>query len=153
MTPLTRAGAPEGAIADAAALLDPERLTEFAEISRDYPGLIREIAGAYLDDTPRRFGALYDAVRAGDPALVRQQAHALKGIALQLGATVLADLSRSIEYAAAAGHCEEGVRLLPSLEAEHRLLRPVLERWRATGVVRPRSGGDGGVVTGHQGIA
>ncbi len=153
MTPGTRAGTTEGVAEDAAALLDPERLMEFAEISRDYPGLIREIAGAYLEDTPRRFGALREAVRAGDPALLRQQAHALKGIALQLGATTLADLSRSIEYAAAAGHCEEGARLLPSLESEHRLLRPVLEGWRATGVVRSASGVGVSVVTGHQAIA
>jgi HPt (histidine-containing phosphotransfer) domain-containing protein len=58
-----------------------------------------------------------DAVRAGDPAEVRQVAHGLRGSALNLGLVRLGRLCEGIELAAAAGRLPARTALA-ELEAE-----------------------------------
>jgi HPt (histidine-containing phosphotransfer) domain-containing protein len=64
------------------------------------PGLIRQLAGLFLTNTPGKMDRLREAVTAGDAAAIREVAHALKSNCGMLGATRMADACACMEEAA-----------------------------------------------------
>lgn len=59
--------------------------------------LVQEIIDMFKSDTARRLLLLREALTQMDQARVRQQAHAIKGSAVQVGAESLAALCQRIE--------------------------------------------------------
>jgi HPt (histidine-containing phosphotransfer) domain-containing protein len=68
------------------------------------PEFLRQLFAVFLEEEPKRFAALAQAVAAGDGTLLRHQAHALKGAAATLGMQPLSDACRELEHAA-KGEC------------------------------------------------
>jgi len=88
---------------------------------------LREILGPalphavtpFLEDAPVYLLQLEQAVAAHDQATARARAHALKGAAGNLGATLLAALAQEAEQLAHAGRTSAIGALLPRLRAAH----------------------------------
>jgi histidine phosphotransfer protein HptB len=77
--------------------------------------IVAEVLALFQSDTQCRLGTLRAAVESDDRPRVRAQAHSLKGSAVQVGATVLADSCREMELAAEAR--PDLVPLLEKIEA------------------------------------
>lgn len=75
--------------------------------------LVDEIIAMFKSDTAQRFQVLREALAQFDSARVKQQAHAIKGGAVQVGAHTLAALCQRIELEAGTpprGELEDLVR-------------------------------------------
>jgi len=69
-------------------------------------GLLREMAGLFLEDTPPLLGEMQAALTAGDSATVARGAHRLKGAISNFDVGHLTDLAAHLETAADAGNFE-----------------------------------------------
>jgi len=108
-------------------LLDVAVLAGLRRMERDLgPGLVDELIGIYLSDTPDRLVALSFAARSGDSVSLAEQSHALRSSCAQMGALSMAALCRLIESAADAAQPLEGSRLVERLKREFERLRPAL---------------------------
>jgi len=87
----------------------------------DAAGVAR-LAGALIDDLPVQRARIAAAIRDADLAALRQVAHALRGVSLQLGATALAGQWASVEQSAGAGEVEPALRRGGELIERHAAL-------------------------------
>ncbi len=80
--------------------------------------LLQELLALFLDEAPKRLAALEEGRRLGELEQVREAAHALKGMAGQIGALTLKDQAASIERKAKAGEIDcAGIQTLSKLLA------------------------------------
>ena len=96
--------------------LDPRTLQNLVDLDDGGHGLLSEMIQIFREDTPDRLRDILAAAEAGDAYALSRAAHALKGGAGALGATVLqtlaADLEAEAEETLAAGTQD----LAPKLE-------------------------------------
>ena len=98
------AGAGEGGGApDEVPALDPATVAALAALGGGRRDVLAEVGRAFLSDSLPRTERLAAALRARDDATARLEAHALKGAAGALGATVLGSLCRAVEAGVAEG--------------------------------------------------
>jgi HPt (histidine-containing phosphotransfer) domain-containing protein len=83
--------------------LDPAAMARLLEITGDDQAFVDELVDTFLDDAASQFDALKAAGETGDVAAVVRPAHSLKSNSVNVGATVLAELCRSLEADARAG--------------------------------------------------
>src|SRR5438105_8497477 len=83
----------------------PEELEQLAEQGES--GLVQEVLAVFQTDTAERLTKLRNAVSSGDRTEVRNQAHAIKGSASQVGALAVAAFCQSLESKALAGPLPE----------------------------------------------
>ncbi|MGK5681999.1 Hpt domain-containing protein [Actinoplanes sp. URMC 104] len=107
-----------------------------ADIAGDEPGpaeqaLLGRLLRSYLDKAPGGIDRLAELLRGGDPAALREHAHALKGSASNIGADGLAAVFAEIEHAARDGGVPDPDVTLGRVAAEQALVFPVLERLAA----------------------
>lgn len=81
-----------------------------------------KLADALIDDLPIQQQRMADALGARDLAALKRIAHALRGVALQLGAEALAVLCTDTETAAADGRLEAATALGTQLIRRHEAL-------------------------------
>jgi len=82
-----------------------------------------EIVAGFLGDAPLQVAALREAMAADDAALVRRQAHTLKGASANVGAEALRAAANAVEAAAAAESLERASEAAERLDAELERLR------------------------------
>ncbi|AEV84429.1 two-component hybrid sensor and regulator [Actinoplanes sp. SE50] len=93
----------------------------------DESRLLSRLMTSYLTKTPEGISTLRDLLAAGQPGPVRDQAHAMKGSAANLGATTLAGLLADVEHAARSGdELPEPTATADALRAEFALLQPIV---------------------------
>ena len=80
----------------------------------------------FLEDMPVYLEQMDQAAAAGDVALLRNAAHAIKGASGNLGAVMLAAVAREIEEHADGGRLEPAAELLSRARAEYALVREAL---------------------------
>lgn len=59
---------------------------------------LREIAGIFLEDTPRRIEELDESLLSGDVGRFTRAAHSIKGSSANLGATALRATAEKLEH-------------------------------------------------------
>ena len=105
-------------------ILDPAVVAELrrAQDAFGNRGFMRQLAGLFLVNTPGKMDRLREAFTAGDGAVIREVAHALKSNCGMLGATQMADACALMEdaaaqadLAAASGAFREAERQLPAV--------------------------------------
>jgi HPt (histidine-containing phosphotransfer) domain-containing protein len=77
--------------------LDPTAMARLLEITGDDVSFVDELVDTFIEDAAIQLEALRAAAATGDSEAAVRPAHSLKSNSLNVGATVLADLSRSIE--------------------------------------------------------
>jgi len=125
-TPAPGTGPPPSARIDPAAL---ERLSEWGG------GALRSrIIGLFLENAPERMEAIREGLaeeRAGGedaPELAERSAHSLASSAANVGAHMLATLSRRMESALVGGSRERTVQLLSAMETEMEVVMEEFKR-------------------------
>lgn len=77
-----------------------------------------ELTGEYLEDSPRQFAAMRQALADGDSDVLRRAAHSLKSNSATFGASVLSGICRDIEYLARDGELEPIAERIGPAECE-----------------------------------
>ncbi|NRR31336.1 Hpt domain-containing protein [Oxalobacteraceae bacterium] len=94
--------------------------------------LLERVLHAYIDDTPSHLQALRQAVAAANTASLRRVAHSLKSSSANVGADLLAQLSRDMEALGRDEHTDGAAALLSVMEREfkavHAALNTILEK-------------------------
>ena len=108
------------------AIFDPAGLLGHALDNR---ALARKLLDVYMLDLPVRGAALRAAVLAGNTELMRQQAHALKGASLVVGAEQLARLTQGFEDACRQNPAGCVLAVLPELEKLVMATREQMQAW------------------------
>jgi len=85
--------------------------------------LANEIFGEFLEDVPRKFIALKEAVGKGDAPSVQIEAHTLKGASANVGALALQDIAYQIELAGKEGDMGKAFSFIPKLDEQLEVLK------------------------------
>ena len=99
-----------------AAVIDHARLAALARGLK--PETVRELLQACAEDVRARLAALVQAARGGDLAVVREEAHALRGSAANYGLVALAAAAAAVEQAAAQEDAEAALAGIEHLREE-----------------------------------
>ena len=105
-------------------LMDESQLQQLLDLDEGKTGLLREMAGLFKAETPRRLKAIKEGMEAGSASQVMEAAHALKGASGLMGAQIVFALARELEMSAKSG--ELAPREL-SMEAWSKLDEAVLD--------------------------
>jgi HPt (histidine-containing phosphotransfer) domain-containing protein len=111
--------------------LDSNAMGRLLEITGGDVAFVDELVDTFLDDATIQLDALRAAGTASDPEAIVRPAHSLKSNSDNVGATVLADLCRSLEADGRAQHVPEMVERVAAIEAEFRAVRAALLEARA----------------------
>jgi len=90
--------------------------------------LANEILGEFLEDVPRKFTALKEALENGDVPSVQLQAHTIKGQSANVGGEALSETALEIEKAGESGDLETVKARMTELEAQFDRLKEAMNR-------------------------
>jgi CheY-like chemotaxis protein/HPt (histidine-containing phosphotransfer) domain-containing protein len=88
--------------------------------------LLRELAGLFLVECPRRFAEVREAVAQADAAKLRLAAHTLKGTVGSFAATAAGEAAERLEAMGQRGDLTGAAEAVATLETELARLRPAL---------------------------
>ncbi len=123
-TPVSRAGPGDGPVRAAVSA----RLDELRGVDpQTGTGLVRTLVDSFLDRAPAAVSAITADLERGDAEAAGAQAHKLQGMAGNLGATEVADVSGAISHDSRAGDLDPALvaRLREELDAALAALRDV----------------------------
>jgi CheY-like chemotaxis protein len=118
------------AIPDAIPRSEPQAPLDVASLRerlQDDVQILGDIAQIFLDDAPNQINEIRAAIAANDAGGVERAAHALKGAALALCATPLAETARRLEFQGRSAELADASRNFETLEAEWARLEPELK--------------------------
>jgi len=90
--------------------------------------LANEILAGFLEDVPRKFSALKEALEKRDASSVMREAHTLKGASADVGGKALLETTLEIEKAGEAGDLETVKACMPELETQFERLKEAMNR-------------------------
>lgn len=97
--------------------VDEERWAVVVEMVHDDAEVLDQLVDVFTAEVPARLDDLRAAVRAGDAAEAAWLAHRVRGSALNLGATRLAELAEGLEQCAERGDVAGATTTVDALEA------------------------------------
>jgi len=100
---------------DALQIFDVSGLTERLMGDRN---LIKGIISGFLEDMPRRYALLREALTAGDAQMVRRHAHTIKGATMNIGAFAMQEASTILESLAREENMEKAGEAFLMLEKQ-----------------------------------
>jgi signal transduction histidine kinase/CheY-like chemotaxis protein len=89
-------------------------------------GLLRDIAGLFIEDYPRLLADIQDAIQRGDSAALQRAAHTMKGAVANFGARGAAEASSRLEQSGRDRDLSRVEQALSVLETELERLRQAL---------------------------
>jgi HPt (histidine-containing phosphotransfer) domain-containing protein len=82
-------------------ILDQEAIDNLRALDPDGGDtFLREIAGIFIEDTPKRIAEIDQSLAAGDTATFVRAAHTIKGASANLGASALRAVAEQLEHRA-----------------------------------------------------
>lgn len=111
--------------------LDPNAMAHLLEITGGDPEFVDELIDTFIDDARTQIAGLRAAAATGDDAAAVRPAHSLKSNSLNVGATTLADLSRSIEEDGRGGPITDLSARVEAIAGEFESVRTALLAERA----------------------
>jgi CheY-like chemotaxis protein/HPt (histidine-containing phosphotransfer) domain-containing protein/anti-sigma regulatory factor (Ser/Thr protein kinase) len=114
--------------ADPGADMDRSVLESLRALETDAPGLVSDVLGTFLRDTPVKLARLAAALEQQDAATAERSAHGVKGSSGAIGATRMTALSLEIERNCRQGHLEACREPMAALDVEFGRVRTFLER-------------------------
>ncbi len=106
--------------------LDQLVLDKLRRLEKTSPGLLRNVADLFLQDTPPRLADLRDAMLRQDAARLARLAHAMKGSAANLGARGMAAICADVQARAEAGDLDAAPARVCDLGDEFERVRTAL---------------------------
>jgi HPt (histidine-containing phosphotransfer) domain-containing protein len=111
--------------------LDPAALANLLDITGGDAAFVDELVDTFLADAEAQLAALHAAVASDDSAAIQRPAHSLKTNSLNVGATVLADLTKALEQDARAGSVPDAGTRVEAVAVEFGAVREALLAERA----------------------
>ena len=111
--------------------LDPAAMARLLEITGDDAAFVDELVDAFIAAAATLVVALRGAPAAGDAAPAVRPAHSLKSNSMNVGATVLAELTGAIEMDGRAGAIPDLAARAAAVETEFAGVREALLAERA----------------------
>lgn len=111
--------------------LDQAALANLLAMVGDDPEFVDELVDAYLEDAPSQVAAIRAAVDGDDPVALVRPAHTLKGSSQNLGASRVAELSRTLEERGRSGVLIGAAGLVDDLDEALRELAAALDDARS----------------------
>ena len=111
--------------------LDPTAMARLLEITGDDVAFVDELVDTFIEDAATQLDALRAAAEAGDADAAVRPAHSLKSNSLNVGANVLADLTRAIETDGRSGAIPDLAERVRAVETEFAGVREALLAERA----------------------
>jgi len=108
------------------AVLDPGRLDTLLELDDGDGAILREVTAAFLADAASQLDHLREAAAEGDPEMLEQGAHALKGASASIGAVTLAERCANLEGLALGRVLGDVPTIVEQLTAEFDRVRDAL---------------------------
>jgi HPt (histidine-containing phosphotransfer) domain-containing protein len=114
--------------------LDANVLESLRQLNQDgQPDVVQEVLTVFLADAEARLAAIDDAIKSGDGTAVHRAAHAFKGAAGNIGATILTEKCRELEEAGRAGTLDGAAELGRRIHDEFARVRVEIAEILATG--------------------
>ena len=113
--------------------LDPAALTYLSEITGGDEAFLDELIETFLTDAEDQVSSLRAAVATGSVDALIRPAHSMKSNAASVGATTLAELSRTLEADARGGAVESSSERVEAIVAEVAAVRLALREIRRKG--------------------
>ncbi|QBE67083.1 response regulator [Pseudoduganella lutea] len=88
--------------------------------------LVQRVLHAFIDDTPIRLASLHEAIATSNAGALRKAAHSLKSSSANVGADMLAQLSREMEQLGRTDTTSGAAALLSTMEREFTAVRDTL---------------------------
>jgi two-component system, sensor histidine kinase and response regulator len=111
--------------------LDPTAMARLLEITGDDVAFVDELVDTFIEDAATQLDALRLAAETGDIEAAVRPAHSLKSNSQNVGATALAELSRSIEMDGRSGSMPGLAERVQAVETEFADVRDALLAERA----------------------
>lgn len=111
--------------------LDPQAMARLLDITGGDQAFVDELVDTFIDDATTQIEALRAAGDQGDAEAVVRPAHSLKSNAVNVGATLLGDLCRTLEADARAGSVPDMGARIDAVAAEFGAVREALLAKRA----------------------
>jgi excisionase family DNA binding protein len=89
--------------------------------------VVKEILNLYLEKTPEQIGAVAEAVKNKDAALIRSSAHSLKGSSGNVGAVKLSQTAQKMETIGKEGDLSRAEELMKEIEENFRTFQGALQ--------------------------
>jgi PAS domain S-box-containing protein len=99
------------------------------EMGGDADGVIAELIGYYLTETPRLFETMHEAIAQQDLDTLHRSAHSLKASSYSLGATRVGHLCQTLETDALVAIPHDNMALLLRLESEYEHVKVAFQEW------------------------
>jgi len=115
----------------ASLVVGPADLNYMLEILDGDTEMLRELIEVFVEDAPAQVEAITEAVKAGDPALVRRTAHTFKGSVGNMGAPALTEKAFALEKMGRDDALEEAPALERQLREQAEALLSALRKWLA----------------------
>jgi HPt (histidine-containing phosphotransfer) domain-containing protein len=106
--------------------LDPAAMARLLEITGDDASFVDELVDTFIEDASTQLEALRAAAETEDADAAVRPAHSLKSNSVNVGATMLADLSRSIELDGRTGEIPDLGERVRAVEIEFAAVRGAL---------------------------
>lgn len=106
--------------------LDPAAMARLLEITGDDVAFVDELVDTFIEDAATQLEALRAAAQGGNADAAVRPAHSLKSNSVNVGATALADLSRSIELDGRTGTIPDLAERVRAVETEFAAVRGAL---------------------------
>src|SRR5687767_15845378 len=101
-------------------------MARLLEITGDDVAFVDELVDTFIEDAATQLEGLRTAAQTEDAAAAVRPAHSLKSNSVNVGATVLADLSRSIELDGRTGAIPNLAERVRAVETEFAAVRDAL---------------------------
>jgi HPt (histidine-containing phosphotransfer) domain-containing protein len=106
--------------------LDPSARARLLEITGDDVSFVDDLIDTFIEDATAQVEALRVAAQTGDADAAVRPAHSLKSNSVNVGATLLAELSRSIELDGRTGAIPDLAERVRAVETEFAAVRDAL---------------------------
>jgi HPt (histidine-containing phosphotransfer) domain-containing protein len=111
--------------------IDPAQFANLLEMTGGDFAFVDDLVDTYLEEGTGLVDALRDAAAAGSVADLVRPAHSMKSSSLNVGATGLADLCRSLEELARGGAIPDAPERVAAIATEFDAVRSALLEERA----------------------
>ena len=99
--------------------IDPEKIEELRTlVDEDDPDFLIELLEEYMNNAEVSLEAIRYAIQAKDTVTVVTTAHTLKGASSSIGAVIMAELSKQLEFLGRQDTLNGAVELIGELEQE-----------------------------------
>ena len=101
-------------------ILDGDVLTRLQELQRPgKPDVLRKLITTYLTDSPTLMAKVQQAITQNNAVLLRESAHSLKGSSAMIGATLVTQHCRDLEYCGREQQLTSALVYLKALETDY----------------------------------